>query len=62
MTMPGEHEYHRDPEQAELFGEDREDEVGGALRQEIEMRLRPVEPSLAVEPPEPMAILDWRTW
>src|SRR5574342_424134 len=34
-------------DQSEFLRGDREDEVGGPLRDELEMRLRPLEPTLA---------------
>src|SRR6185437_2260960 len=42
-----EKEQHREPEESELLADDGEYEVGGALRQEIELRLAAVHPSLA---------------
>ena len=55
---------HQQPprRQAELLGEGGEDEIGGALGDELQVRLRPAMKPLPVTPPEPMAIMPWMMW
>ncbi len=48
-------------QKAPFFGDHREDEIRRFLREESQLRLRPVEKTLPEKPPEPIAILDWMT-
>ena len=56
------HQQHQQAEEAELLADDREDEVRGALGQELELRLAAVHPALAEHAARADRDCDWMMW
>ena len=52
------HQQCDDADQSQFLGDDRDDEVGLAFWQELEMRLGPSNSPLPNTPPEPIAVVD----